>query len=170
MDALTGLAVARIGPDTPGLASLMADHEAHSAAHYPAESNHNLDAAALFAMGGRVFGAVAQGNLVAMGAYVPLGRGEAELKSMHVAGAARGRGAGRAILAAILDAARAEGFVRLRLETGSRDASAAARSLYARAGFVETGPFGAYRPDPESVFMALDLDRPHPVDGRAALR
>jgi putative acetyltransferase len=34
---------------------------------------------------------------------------------------------------------------------------AAARTLYARAGFAECGPFGGYGPDPNSVFMTRTL-------------
>jgi hypothetical protein len=51
-------------------------------------------------------------------------------------------------------------------------AAGRARSLYERAGFRYRGPFGAYRPSPNSVFMTLDLmaaparvsrpDRAHP--------
>jgi len=50
--------------------------------------------------------------------------------------------------------------LRLSLETGSMDAFAPARALYARFGFVGTGPFGDYVLDPNSVFMTLDLGRP----------
>jgi putative acetyltransferase len=32
-----------------------------------------------------------------------------------------------------------------------------ARALYRRFGFVETGPFEDYRPDPNSIFMSRDL-------------
>ncbi|MCU4654845.1 GNAT family N-acetyltransferase [Roseibacterium sp. SDUM158016] len=154
---MSGLKIGPIDATAPGLVDLIAAHAAHSAAHYPAESNHNLDATALAATGARLFGGWLDDRLVAMGGYVPLAEGEGEVKSMHVREEARGTGAGRAILEAIVAAARAEGIRRLRLETGSRDGSAAARGLYRAAGFVETGPFGAYRPDPESVFMARDL-------------
>jgi putative acetyltransferase len=34
---------------------------------------------------------------------------------------------------------------------------AAARSLYAAAGFVPCGPFGSYVDDPHSTFMTLRL-------------
>ena len=34
---------------------------------------------------------------------------------------------------------------------------APARALYGRAGFVETLPFGDYRPDPNSVFLTLAI-------------
>ncbi|MDG4647991.1 GNAT family N-acetyltransferase [Roseibacterium sp. SDUM158017] len=151
-----GLRVGILAFDAAGLEALMAHHAAHSAAHYP-ESNHGMDAAALEAADVRLFGGWAAGRLVAMGGYVPIAPDEAEVKSMHVLQEARGTGAGRAILDAIVQAARREGVARLRLETGSGPASAPARALYARSGFVETPPFGAYAPDPQSVFMCRDL-------------
>ena len=46
---------------------------------------------------------------------------------------------------------------RLSLETGSWDYFRPARALYARHGFVECLPFADYAPDPNSVFMSLEL-------------
>jgi putative acetyltransferase len=43
----------------------------------------------------------------------------------------------------------------LRLETGA--ASHAALGLYEKSGFRRRAPFAAYRPDPLSVFMEMDL-------------
>jgi putative acetyltransferase len=57
----------------------------------------------------------------------------------------------------IIAAARSRGMTRLSLETGSWPYFAPAHALYARHGFVECDPFGAYRPDPNSVFMTLEL-------------
>jgi len=54
----------------------------------------------------------------------------------------------------IEDAAR-RGIRRLSLETGSDDFFIPARTLYARAGFVECAAFGRYLPDPNSTFMTL---------------
>jgi isocitrate/isopropylmalate dehydrogenase len=34
------------------------------------------------------------------------------------------------------------------------------RALYRKHGFVECAPFGGYLPDPNSVFMSLDLGKP----------
>jgi len=76
---------------------------------------------------------------------------------MHTAEALRGRGHGRAMLGHIIAAARAQGLARLWLETGSIAYFDAARAMYAKAGFVECGPFGDYRPDPNSTFMTLAL-------------
>jgi putative acetyltransferase len=170
MDALGGLRIERIDAQVPGLPALVADHAAHSAAHYPAESNHHLDLEGLARSGLRLFGGFRGDELVAMGGYLPFAPGEAEVKSMHVRSDARGLGAGRAILDAIITSARSEDIGRLWLETGSRPASEAARRLYLRAGFVETDPFGPYRPDPESVFMKLDLQQRAAVDAGRPLR
>lgn len=46
---------------------------------------------------------------------------------------------------------------RVSLETGSMDFFAPARRLYAAAGFAPCAPFGAYRADPNSVFMTRTL-------------
>ena len=53
--------------------------------------------------------------------------------------------------------AKAAGFTRLSLETGAQAAFQPARSLYARAGFVECPPFQGYVLDPNSVFMTRPL-------------
>ena len=57
----------------------------------------------------------------------------------------------------IITTARARKYRRLSLETGGIPYFAPARALYARHGFVECEPFEAYKPDPNSVFMTLDL-------------
>jgi putative acetyltransferase len=56
----------------------------------------------------------------------------------------------------------AQGLARLMLETGSQPGFAAARGLYARAGFAVCGPFADYREDPNSVYMTRSL---RPADG-----
>lgn len=77
---------------------------------------------------------------------------------MHTAEVARGRGIGRAMVEHLLRVARERGFRRVSLETGSMEAFAAARSLYARAGFEPCAPFGDYRASRNSVFMTLSLE------------
>ena len=51
----------------------------------------------------------------------------------------------------------AQGVRRVSLETGTMDAFAPARSLYADAGFVPCGPFGDYVQSPSSAFMTMEL-------------
>ena len=49
--------------------------------------------------------------------------------------------------------ARARGFERVSLETGSQDAFVPARALYVAAGFEPCGPFGSYEDVPTSAFF-----------------
>lgn len=76
---------------------------------------------------------------------------------MHTAEAARGRGIARALLDHLMDVARDRGYRRMSLETGIEPGFAAARSLYATAGFWVCEPFADYRPSPNSTFMTRDL-------------
>jgi putative acetyltransferase len=69
----------------------------------------------------------------------------------------RRRGAGRAILAHIIEVARSRAYERLSLETGSMEAFKPAHRLYESFGFTYCGPFGEYVEDPNSVFMTLRL-------------
>ena len=64
---------------------------------------------------------------------------------------------GKLLLECILDEAHRAGLTRLYLKTGSRNASAAARTLYEKLGFTYCLPFGTYRKDVESVFMVRVL-------------
>ena len=98
------------------------------------------------------------GELCGIGAIKELDRDHAELKSMHTAKAARRQGVGRAIVDHLLAVAVTRGIQRVSLETGSMEAFAPARSLYARAGFIPSGPFGDYDQSPNSTFMTLLLD------------
>ena len=58
-------------------------------------------------------------SLLGFGALKALGDGEGEIKSMRTDPAALGKGVGKAILAAITAEARARGYARLLLETGT---------------------------------------------------
>lgn len=98
------------------------------------------------------------GALLGCGAIKQLAPGTVELKTMRTVRSVRGRGVGAAMLAHLLDVARRRGCTAVYLETGSMDYFAPARRLHARHGFVETGPFGDYAPDPLSTFMVLHLD------------
>jgi putative acetyltransferase len=97
------------------------------------------------------------GELLGVGAIRLLDPAHAEVKSMHTAAAARGRGVGRAMLNHLLAAAAERGVRRVSLETGAGEAFAPARSLYAAAGFLRCGPFGDYSESANSVFMTLLL-------------
>jgi putative acetyltransferase len=121
---------------------------------YPPESRHGLDLAAYQRPEVTLFVAREAGAAIGCGAYELHGDGSAELKSMFVTPEGRGRGIGRAILAAIEDALRGR-VTTLRLETGVKQP--AAIHLYETAGFQRRGPFGKYRDDPLSIFMEKPL-------------
>ena len=95
--------------------------------------------------------------LVGIGALKRLSAEHGEVKSMHTAQFARGKGVGSALLRHIIATARERGMSRLSLETGSWEYFRPARALYARHGFVECPPFADYVPDRNSIFMSLDL-------------
>ena len=96
-------------------------------------------------------------ELVVIGALKAMDATGGELKSMRVADARLGTGAGRAILRHILAQARERGMTTLWLETGSPESFLPARRLYASEGFVECGAFGDYPENPFSVFMTKEL-------------
>ena len=76
------------------------------------------------------------GAAVAIGGVRPLEvDGVCEIKRMYVVPRARSRGVGRALLAALEDAARALGYERVRLDAGPRQTHS--RALFADAGYVE---------------------------------
>ena len=133
---------------------LIAEADAHAVSLYPPQSNHLVSAEDLVTEGVRFFVARADGVAVGCAALRRAGT-EGELKRMFVLERARGLGVGRAILRAVEAAAGTDGVAVLRLETGTRNVEAL--GLYRRSGYVERGPFGAYGPDPVSVFMEKHL-------------
>jgi putative acetyltransferase len=141
----------------PEIAELLVAHLHHTTSSSPPESMHALDLDALRAPD-ITFWSVWDGpTLVGCGALKELDATHGEVKSMHTAASFRGRGVGAAMLKHIIAASKARGYRRLSLETGSMDAFAPARLLYSRFGFAPCGPFSSYRPDPNSVFMTIDL-------------
>jgi putative acetyltransferase len=144
-------------PDQPEVAALLEASDAYMATLYPAESNHLLDIASLQRPEVTFLVARVDGRALGCGAVVSSGEGWAEIKRMFVAPAARGLKLGRRLLEQIEAVASRGGERLLRLETGAKQPEALA--LYRSAGFVEIGPFGAYRPDPLSMFMEKPLIR-----------
>jgi putative acetyltransferase len=146
------------GLDDPRVVALLHTHVTRARAETARGSAHALDLDGLRAPE-ITFWSVWEGDaVVGVGALKRLSADHGEVKSMHTAEAARGRGVGSALLRQIVATARARGMGRLSLETGSWAYFAPARALYARHGFVECGPFGEYHPDPHSVFMTRVLE------------
>lgn len=141
----------------PAIHALLEEHLRSMYELSPPESVHALDLEQLRGPEITFWSAWEGELLLGCGALKALGSKRGEVKSMRTPNAYRRRGAGRAILSHIIDVARARGYDRLYLETGSFDAFKPAQSLYASYGFTHCGPFGDYIEDPNSVFMTLDL-------------
>ncbi len=152
------ITIARDNPLLPELALLMERHTEAMHADTPPESIHMMDAGALAGPGIVFFVMRDNGLPVGMGALRRIDGGHAEIKSMHILAEMRGRRLAWTMLEHLIAEARAAGYRRMSLETGSQPGFAAARGLYERAGFRECPPFDGYVFDPNSVFMTLTLD------------
>lgn len=139
--------------DDPRLAAFLQEHLDDLRPTAPPESQHALDLDGLRRPVVRMWVVEDAEGIVATGALALVAEGHEEVKSMRTHPRARGRGVARALLAHLLDDARARGVQRVSLETGSQDFFAAARALYAGAGFEICGPFGSYTDDPNSTYM-----------------
>lgn len=143
--------------DDPRIIALLRHHFERCRAVSPPESCHVFDVSRLKAPEIDFWSAWDGEGLLAVGAMKPLDATHGEVKSMHTAEAARRRGVASAMLRHIIEAARARGLTRLSLETGSMAYFAPAVALYKAHGFTECLPFGSYRPDPNSVFLTLEI-------------
>ncbi len=141
----------------PEVGALLNEHLANMHELSPPGSVHALDLDGLKSPD-VTFWTVWEGDvLLGCGALKELDPTHGEVKSMRTPAHLRRRGAGRAVLTHILAEARARGYRRLSLETGSMVAFRPAQNLYEGFGFVYCGPFGSYKADPYSTFMTLEL-------------
>ena len=141
----------------PEIHALLEEHLTNMYELSPPESVHALDLSKLRGPDITFWSVWDGATLVGVGALKEMNAQEGEIKSMRTPKSLRRRGAGRAVLAHIIEEARSRGYRRLSLETGSQEGFVPARRLYESFGFSECGPFGEYKLDPNSVFMTLAL-------------
>jgi putative acetyltransferase len=139
--------------------ALLNEHLANMYELSPPESVHALDLAKLRTPDITFWTVWEDDELIGCGALKELTPTHGEIKSMRTPKRLRRRGAGRAVLAHIIETARRRGYETLSLETGSPPAFAPAQALYRSFGFDVCGPFADYREDPNSVFMRLALPK-----------
>jgi putative acetyltransferase len=144
-------------PRADDVRSLLAAHLSFSDRLSPPEHVHALDLDGLLDPSVTLYGARERGALVGFGALKELDAVHGEVKSMHVAAAARGRGIGRAIVDHLVAVAAGRGYRRVSLETGTMSEYASARRLYAKIGFTSCEPFAEYTANPYSMCMTLEL-------------
>lgn len=147
IDDLSSLAVCR----------LVQEHLQTMASLSPPESVHALGLEALRKPDITFWSVWQNSELVGCGALKELDARHGEIKSMRTASLHLRTGVAARLMDHILDEARRRSYRRLSLETGSMDAFAPARQLYARFGFQLCGPFADYVEDPHSVFMTRQL-------------
>lgn len=144
-------------PLRPDVVALLKLHLALARAVTAPEDVHALDVDGLRDDGVTFYSVRENGSLLGIGAIKRLDPSHMELKSIHTAEQARGRGVGRAMVEHLIEVAKSRGADRVSLETGAMKAFAASRALYAGAGFVECAPFGDYAPSRASTFMTMEL-------------
>jgi putative acetyltransferase len=149
--------VAEDDPRNPDVIALLERHLEFARGVTPPEDVHALDLDGLLDPKVVFFSLRDEGTLLGIGAIKELDPTHMELKSIHTAEEARGNGVGRTVVDHLVQVARDRGAQRVSLETGSMEAFAASRALYARLGFVECGPFADYEPSRSSTFMTLEL-------------
>ena len=149
--------IAEDDPLRPDVTALLARHLAFAHEVTPEGHVHALDVNGLLDPTVTFVSARDEGALLGVGALKEIDPAHAELKSMHTTPAARRQGIGRAMVEHLLDVARARGYERVSLETGTMAAFAPARELYAAVGFVPCPPFGDYTTNPHSVCMTVAL-------------
>lgn len=144
-------------PRAEDVRALLTHHLAFIGAHSAPEDDYSLGLDELADPAVTLFALREDGELLGVAALKRLDDTHAEIKSMHTAAAARGRGVGRALVDHLLTHAREQGYARVSLETGSGAGFAGARALYAATGFEECGPFADYAASPECTFMSRSL-------------
>jgi putative acetyltransferase len=92
-----------------------------------------------------------------VGGLKAIGPDYGEFKSMHTLQEARGQGAGKHLLRALLKHAQTMGFTKISLKIGSESPFEPARQMYQAHIFSECPPLANYVKEPLSVFMTRTL-------------
>jgi putative acetyltransferase len=142
---------------SPEIIGLLHEHLRSVAVHSPPESVHALDLDALRNPDITFWSVWQDSELMGCGAVKELDSRHGEIKSMRTASSHLRKGVAATLMHHILEEAERRSYERLSLETGSMDAFAPARSLYASFGFKPCGPFANYVEDPYSVFMTKEV-------------
>ncbi|MDJ0686131.1 MAG: GNAT family N-acetyltransferase [Alphaproteobacteria bacterium] len=159
-DGEGGFAALRIfesDPGEPAVIALLERHLSHCRAASPPEFVFALDLDGLRTPEITFWTAWEGQVLLGCGALKEFQPGHGEIKSMHTAQEARGKGVAKALVEVILETARARNYERLSLETGTMVEFAAARRLYEGFGFTPCPIFGDYVKSEYSVCYTLLL-------------
>ena len=142
-----------LDPEAPGVQALLAASDAFYDGLYPSESTHLEAIDDLQKPNVLLIGCRCDGELMASAAAKQMedDGSYAEIKRVFVLDQFRGRGLSAKLMGYLESELQQRGVELFRLETGVLQPEAL--GLYRKLGYHERGPFGAYKPDPFSVFM-----------------
>ncbi|SHI47699.1 putative acetyltransferase [Shimia gijangensis] len=142
-------------PRDPQATALLEQSHALMQSLFDPEDNHFLEIGALCVPSIQFF--VAREDDVTLGCAAIANKGNyGEIKSLFVSPTARGKGISHLLMQALDTAARTQGLLALKLETG--DKLTEAHSLYRAHGFEDCEPFGDYEANKSSIFMTKSLN------------
>jgi putative acetyltransferase len=144
--------------ENPQLLALLRLHLAEAYANSPPESVNAFDLSRLKAPDISVYTARRDDELLGMAALKELDAVTGEIKSMRTDPAHLRQGVAAALLDHILGVARARGYRRMSLETGSGLAFEPALALYRKNGFINGEAFGEYEVTSFNQFLHLELE------------
>lgn len=142
----------------PRVQDLIAFHQRAMIEGSPPGLSFALDLSGLQARGVTVWAAEVGDRIAAVGALKRLDATSAEIKSMRTHPDFLRQGIAAALLETIIAHARAAGFSRLSLETGSGPVFEPALALYRRRGFVNGPAFADYVLTDFNQCLHLELD------------
>lgn len=154
---MTAIEIAHEDPRGDDIVALLETHLALMRRISPPGHVHALDVGRLAVPEVAFLTARETGTLLGVGALKQIGGGRGEIKSMHTAEAARGRGIGRLLVTEIMRLAEQAELTWIGLETGSQPEFEPARRLYATFGFEQCDPFDGYTVNPYSVCMSRPM-------------
>jgi GNAT superfamily N-acetyltransferase len=99
--------------------------------------------------------ALRDGTPVGCGTIQTLAPGDAEIKRVYIATAARGIGAGRRMMEQLVEDCRTLGFRRILMDTGEPLKTAAA--LYDDMGFRRRGPYQEMPPEAKGIMIYYEM-------------
>ena len=139
----------------PAIRKMISELDEYQASLYPPESNHLEPVEKLVSPGYYFIAAWQRQTPLGIASFRRTAGIYVEIKRLYVPPRHRGRGLAMALMKTLERKAVQEKYVEARLETGIYQKEAL--EVYRHLGYEKTGPFGAYREDPLSVFMRKKL-------------
>lgn len=148
-----------IDPGHSEVLELLRQSDEYMASLYPPESNHMESLEGLRRPNVGFYGAIIDGEVVGCGAVKVMADSETygEIKRIFVKDAYRRQSVALALMTRLEQHLQSLGVALVRLEVGI--SQPAALKLYQGLGFTQREPFGAYQPNPFSVFMEKRIEQ-----------